>query len=44
MKSKLSAALVAATCALAAPAHADIVGDTIHAYRLFPDAGLAACL
>jgi hypothetical protein len=39
MKSKLSAALVAATCALAAPAHADIVGDTIHAYRLFPDAG-----
>jgi hypothetical protein len=24
---------------LAAPAHADIVGDTIHAYRLFPDAG-----
>jgi hypothetical protein len=41
MKSKLSAAVVAATCALAAPAHADIVGDTIHAYRLFPDAGTA---
>jgi len=38
MKSKLSAALVAATCALAAPAHADLVGDTIHADRLFPDA------
>jgi hypothetical protein len=39
MKSKLSAALVAATCALAAPAHADIVGDTIHADYRFQDTG-----